>query len=315
MTERQFRYLLTALLVLPFIATIDVVVHPITPYSNDLREIFYLLLSIPILFLAYCAWYYPKIIRDIFGPLLRQGESQPTSLPTLADLTLIGISLGTLLVCGLCGLSLNLVQGAGLLPSSLLSPTPVSAVEALQTASAATNQATPLTPVGTPSPVEDNRTLESALTETSTSATGTLQSPTATSLPASATCAVGEQCLFNGIAITVLTVSKTDSIGSRTAASGNTYLVLEVLIENIGYDSEMPYGPLYFSVQDAESSQYQVTTISPDPSLSSGTLQKGDSTQRFVSFEVKSTATGLVATYDLTDIVAGYGSISIDLGQ
>jgi hypothetical protein len=324
MTERTFRYLVTVLLIIPIIALVDVVARPVTQGNRDLREILYLLFSIPIGFLVYCAWCQPQVIREMFGPFRPENpdewefQSAVFSRINRRNLVFIGLGLGVLLICGgQFALGLMVASKFGLLPAS---QTPTSDFETTQTAAVATGRATNSLPTETPTPLESGPTSESILTETPASAEN---SPTPESVlpqtpqasPVSEMCAIGEQCQVNGIGVVVLSLSTMDSLDTSTAAPGNTYLVLEVIIQNLGRDDEMPYDPLYFSVQDANGVQYQAATASPNPAIVSGKLPKDSAAAGFVSFEVLSIATGFIATYNPGELLGGNPPIQIDLGQ
>jgi hypothetical protein len=126
---------------------------------------------------------------------------------------------------------------------------------------------------------------------------------------------VGERRETGGIALTILNVSKVNSIGIWTPDAGNVFLVIEVTIENVNRDDETPYNPLYFSVKDSDGFEYNTAIAAPDPSLQSGNLPKGDKVRGFVAFEVRSTAIGFIVTYEPLVIFGGYEPIRINLGQ
>jgi hypothetical protein len=141
--------------------------------------------------------------------------------------------------------------------------------------------------------------------------------PTDTPLPPPTpnTGIVGERRESGGIALTVLSVSKADSISIWTPESGNVFLIIEVLIENVSRDDETPYNPFYFSVKDGDGFEASTAIAAPDPSLQSGTLPKGDKVRGFVAFEVRLIATGFTVTYEPLVIFGGYEPIRINLGQ
>lgn len=144
------------------------------------------------------------------------------------------------------------------------------------------------------------------------------QAPTETPQPAASPNfgKVGDRIEQGGIALTVVNVLKVASVSEFLQPEpGNTYLVVEVIIENISRDDETPYNPLYFSVKDADGFQYNVTMLAPDPALSSGKLVKGDKVRGNVAFEVKETASGLVISYEPLVLLGGYETIRIELGQ
>ncbi len=78
MTERQARYLFTALLIIPLLATFDVLLRPPEP-DDSIREAIYLLLFIPFVILADCAWYNPQVIQAMFGPFRPERERTVTA--------------------------------------------------------------------------------------------------------------------------------------------------------------------------------------------------------------------------------------------
>jgi hypothetical protein len=324
MTERKFRYLVTALLIFPFIALVDVIARPISLGNYGLRESFYLLFSIPIGLLAYCAWFQPEVIREMFGPFRPQGPTeagfQGVVFPRINRRTLIFISLGlgVLLICG-CqfALGLTVAQKFGLLPAS---PTPTSDFEATRMVAAATNQAAGSLLTETPTPIESNSTAESILTETPISPEGspTIESvltETPQALPASGMSAIGEQSQVNGIGVTVWDAYTTESIIISTAASGKLYLVIEVVIQNLGRDTEMPYAPTDFILRDANGVEYQANSTSMEPPLGGGNLATGEEAQGYVTFEVPATAIGFVVTYNPGDLLDGNVPLQFDLNQ
>jgi hypothetical protein len=133
--------------------------------------------------------------------------------------------------------------------------------------------------------------------------------------PSSSIGSIGETVESGGIALTVFNVSKAGSIDIWTPDSGNVFLVIEVAIENVNRNEETPYNPLYFSVKDGDGFEYTTSFASPEPSLHSGSLLKGDKVRGFVAFEVKSTASGFIITYEPLVIFGGYQPIRINLGQ
>jgi len=206
---------------------------------------------------------------------------------------------------GCVGLILFFCVCTGL--ASLASPSATSGTEditvmqtsALETAIAAVNQTSEANlPTNTPEP------------------TGT-PSPTDTPLPPPTqnVGVVGERRESGGIAVTIISVSKMDSVGYFTPEAGNVYLVIEALIENVSRDEETPYNPLYFSVKDSDGFQGSTSFASPDPSLQSGNLPRGDKARGFVAFEVRASASGFVVTYEPLVIFGGYNPIRISLGQ
>lgn len=122
------------------------------------------------------------------------------------------------------------------------------------------------------------------------------QAPEPTAAPPSAA-KVGDKVEANGIALTVMNVSKAEAIGSfQKAEAGNTYVIVEVLIENISAE-KAPYNPLYFKIKDSDGFEYNATINTGDRSLKSGDLAIGEKARGNVAVEVKQAATGLVLEY------------------
>lgn len=128
-----------------------------------------------------------------------------------------------------------------------------------------------------------------------TARSGTGVTPAAA--PAAAIGKVGERVEMNGIALTVVkTENKTELGQFSKAKAGNTFVVAEVLIENVSVD-KVPYNPLYFKVKDGDGFEYTPEITGIDRALRSGDLAKGDKARGTVAFEVKETAKGLVLSY------------------
>jgi hypothetical protein len=124
---------------------------------------------------------------------------------------------------------------------------------------------------------------------------------------------IGEPREAGGIVLTILNVTNMDRIDFLTPEAGNTFLVIDVTIENTNRTEEMPYNPLYFSVKDSDSFEYNVSLLSPDPSLKSGTLPLGAKVRGNVAFQVRRVAKGFVVTYKPLVIFGGYDPIRIGL--
>lgn len=332
MTERQFRYLITVLLVFPFIFVMDAIIRPIRPNSGDLREILYPVFIIPILFLAYSAWVYPQYIQGMLGPF--RSENLPEKeLP--ADphpstplqkrqtvLILAAVAFSVFASCVMLNASIftlrTVSEKAGVMPTFRAArrapfPVPTDFETAVVPESSTPTEVTlqPEPTVHRASTIPSKTPLATAgITPSET----TLLTTTPSVSPTQQVCSVGAQCVVNGIALTVVTVSRADSINTATPAAGKAYLVLSVLIENVNIDNVMLYGPTYFSVQDASGAQYPPLSISPEPILSSGQLPKGGTANGTVSFEVKTTSSGFVVLY-APPALNGLNPIRIELGQ
>ncbi len=125
--------------------------------------------------------------------------------------------------------------------------------------------------------------------------------------------AIGEAREAAGVVLTVLNVTKMDKIGFFNPNPGNIFLIVEVLIENSNRPDEMPYNPLYFSIKDPNDFEYNISFVSPDPSLKSGTLPMGGKVRGNVAFEVSSSAKGFILTYKPLVVLGGYEPIRINL--
>jgi hypothetical protein len=127
---------------------------------------------------------------------------------------------------------------------------------------------------------------------------------------------VNERTLLAGIALTIRSVSTTDSVNDlETPQPGNYYIVVEVLLENDNRAEETPYDAYYFSLQDSNGNVYDLNPAAPEPSLASGTLIKGDQVSGYIAYEVPTTASGLILTYEPETLFDGFRPIQIDLGQ
>jgi hypothetical protein len=129
--------------------------------------------------------------------------------------------------------------------------------------------------------------------------------PEPTAAPAATVGKVGDRVELNGTALTVTKVTKADKIGDFLKAdAGNTYLIAEVVIENVGND-KAPYNPFYFKVKDSDGFEYNAGITTDKQALKSGDLAKGEKARGTVAFEVKKDAKGFVMEYK--PIVIGGG--------
>ena len=125
--------------------------------------------------------------------------------------------------------------------------------------------------------------------------------------------AIGEAKEAAGVVLTILNVTKMDKVGFFDPQPGYTFLIVEVLIENLSRSDETPYNPLYFSLKDSDNFEYSTAFVSPDPSLKSGSLPLGEKVRGNVAFEVRASAEGLILTYEPLVILADYEPIRISL--
>jgi Domain of unknown function (DUF4352) len=124
---------------------------------------------------------------------------------------------------------------------------------------------------------------------------------------------VGVRIVSNGIALTAMKVWKTRTAG-YDADPGNTWLVVDVLEENISHDGS-PYNVLYFQLLDKDGYSYDPTIYPPSPTFPSGIFNAGSKVRGNVAFQVPLTAKGFVLNYKPIVLFAYYDTISINLDQ
>jgi hypothetical protein len=245
-------------------------------------------------------------------------ESAPKELPKRRQLPIALIGGAAVVVVLVC------VVGGCLIVSRMQSATQ----DALPAAGSATQDTE--VPSEMPSAVAPTVTPLLTWTPTDTAQPPTPAPPTVTPLPSATPLPtvtplppptpkvgrVGERVEAGGIALTVVSVSTLNEIDEFWLPdAGNIFLVIDVIVENASRDDEAPYNPLYFSVKDSDSFEYNTSMLAPDPALSSGTLVRGDKSRGNVAFEVPITASGFIVTYEPLVILGGYGPIRIDLGR
>lgn len=136
--------------------------------------------------------------------------------------------------------------------------------------------------------------------------------PTAPAVPATRACRVGERCAAAGVALTVLQVTRLDTIGTWPAAAGHVYLDLLVLVENTGQENT-PYNPLYFRLKDGQDYEYDTAITAQSPRLKSGELTPGARARGHVAFEIPRPAAGLVVSYEPEVMFADYPPLRVAL--
>jgi hypothetical protein len=124
---------------------------------------------------------------------------------------------------------------------------------------------------------------------------------------------VGSRVVSGGIALTANRINRTAAVNSFSRAKqGNTYLLVDVTVQNVDRD-RAPYNPMYFKVRSKDGFEYTTAFASPDGSLHSGELAKGESVRGWVTFEVPTSASGFMLTYEPLVILGGYRTIRIQL--
>jgi hypothetical protein len=185
-------------------------------------------------------------------------------------------------------------------------PAPIATIAQAQ----ATN---PSAPIATTAPAQPTATNAPIATATRAPTNTARPLPTATPAPVT-TGKVGDMIESGGIAVGIASVQKVAKVSIWTPKAGNTYLVIEAVIQNVSRDTA-PYNPLYFKVKDADGFEYTTSFGGADPALRSGELAKGEKVRGMVTFEVLETSKGFVVSYEPMVIFGGYKAIKIDLGQ
>jgi hypothetical protein len=251
-------------------------------------------------------WAQSALAHLVSEPAEPAPEPAPKELPKRRQLptALIGGAAAVLLLCvvGGCLIIVSRMQGT----TQDAPPAADSAIQDTEVPSEMPSAAAPtVTPLLTWTP-------------TDTAQPPTPAPPTVTPLPPPTPKVgrVGERVEAGGIALTVVSVSTLNEIDEFWLPdAGNIFLVIDVIVENASRDDEAPYNPLYFSVKDSDSFEYDTSMLAPDPALSSGTLVRGDKSRGNVAFEVPITASGFIVTYEPLVILGGYEPIRIDLGR
>jgi hypothetical protein len=164
------------------------------------------------------------------------------------------------------------------------------------------------------------------LTETRAAPTTTLTpvvTPTHTPTPTATTPAlgsserplsIGSRVTAEGAGLTVLSATPTSLVGKLKAAEGNTFLDLEVIIENAS-TAEMDYTPLYFRLHDPSGAVYQPENSAVWPALQSGTLRPGEWVRGHLAFAIPADRNGLRLSYSPQVAPNQTADIWVDLSQ
>jgi len=126
---------------------------------------------------------------------------------------------------------------------------------------------------------------------------------------------IGDRIENNGIAFTILSAKKENQIQGFTPQTGNIYIIIDVKIENVSSEAEIPYNLFYFKIKDITNGyEYNPSFISAEPSLQSGNIQKGEMVRGFVTFEVKSADVEYLVIYEPL-VFDGSPPIKVNLGK
>ncbi len=108
---------------------------------------------------------------------------------------------------------------------------------------------------------------------------------------------VGQRLERDGIAFTVRQASGVKQFGSHPPREGYFYLVLDVLVENVGLES-WRHQLHFFDLDDDRGGTYTIDIFAPSPSLPIGeTLTRGASVRGNIAFEIAPTAGSLFVSY------------------
>lgn len=123
---------------------------------------------------------------------------------------------------------------------------------------------------------------------------------------------VGDTITQGDYIITVVSVETAQEFGDFVKVKeGNIFVATELIVES-GAAAGVSVNPLYISVKDAEGFEYTSTILGKEPSLKSqNDLPAGEKMRGWVTFEVPTTATGLILTYQP---LGGNVRIRFDLG-
>lgn len=133
---------------------------------------------------------------------------------------------------------------------------------------------------------------------------------------AATTGTVGERVEVNGVGVTVRSVEEVGELNDFTAAAGQTYIVVDVLIEN-GSSEPLTSGMLPFSLQDVNGGIYINTPINDAEGLRPDTLEPGEQVEGLIAFEGPITdLANLTLTYEPVEFFMNEISpIEITLGS
>jgi hypothetical protein len=126
---------------------------------------------------------------------------------------------------------------------------------------------------------------------------------------------VGERVVSAGVAITVTSISKTTRVGFLSASLGNIYLDIDVCIENVDLENNLPYNPYYFKVKDGSGRVSTAALTSLGIILKTGELPPGEQVRGHLAFEVKDDSAQPVLSFEPNVYLPNYQPIQIDLSQ
>lgn len=120
--------------------------------------------------------------------------------------------------------------------------------------------------------------------------------------PKDATGTVGQPIHLNGVDVTVVSVDPNYKPANLfiTPKAGNRYIVVEILYQRTGPDA-VSYNEFDWTVSDSQGFSYQPTFADKGPQLNSGQLVPDGKARGFITYEVPTTAQGLVVKAKIGD--------------
>jgi len=160
-----------------------------------------------------------------------------------------------------------------------------------------TTSGTTIVPAATSAPATGGATAQSAPDATAPVVADTTAAPVEPTAATAQIANVGDRIEQGGVAFTVTKAERNDKPSQfAVAKEGNTFIVAEVLIENVSSADKIMYNPFFAKLKDADGFEYQIA-FGADQALSNGELAKGEKARGNLLFEVKKTAKGLVLSY------------------
>ena len=120
--------------------------------------------------------------------------------------------------------------------------------------------------------------------------------------PKTVTGAVGQVLHLNGVDVTVVSVDPNYKAANQfiTPKPGNRFVVVEVLYQGTGSE-RIAYNEFDWSMSDGQGFSYQPSFADKEPQLHSGQLDPGGKARGFITFEISTTAQGLVVKAKIGD--------------
>jgi hypothetical protein len=120
--------------------------------------------------------------------------------------------------------------------------------------------------------------------------------------PKNATGAIGRPVHLNGVDVTVASVNPNYKSANQfiTPKPDNRFVVVEVLYQSTGSEP-VEYNQFDWTVSDGQGFSYRPSFSDKDPQLRSGQLDLGGKARGFITFEIPTTAQGLVVKAKVGD--------------